>query len=433
MEIKKVFSVLATGVLATALFAGCSSPADKKEEETTSKPKTQSVTDIKPEKGASLVVWDNGDAEQKWVEYVAKEFTKKYGVPVKFEKVDHTKSVPKMEKDGPAGKGADVFDAPHDQLGKLVSAGLVYENVFADEYKENFMDAAVTATSYKDENGTKMYGYPLALETYALLYNKNLVKEPAKTMDELFKQAKAFTNPQENKFGFMMEPANYYYVHAFVGGYGGYVFGENGTNPKDIGLNSKGAVKAGELMQEINKELLPLKKEDLTGDVIGSLFNSGKVMYRLTGPWDIQPAKDAGINVGVAPLPKLDNGKYPTTFSGIKAYYVNAHSKYPKAASLFAKFASSEEMLLKRYKMTNQIPPHKGLTENEKIKKDEVAMAYLKQAEQAVPMPSIPEMQLVWPAMETSFTSIWNNKTEPKKALDAGVKQIKEAMKIQQK
>ncbi|MCK2000182.1 maltose ABC transporter substrate-binding protein [[Brevibacterium] frigoritolerans] len=432
MELKKVFAVLATGVLASTLLAGCASPA-KEKEETKGGSKTETVTDIKPEKGATLVVWDNKDGEQKWAQYVAKEFEKKYDVPVKFQNVDHTKSVPKMEKDGPAGKGADVFNAPHDQLGKLVNAGLVYENVFEDEYKESFMDAAVSAVSYKDDSGKKMYGYPLAIETYSLLYNKDLVKKPATTMDELFKQAKAFTNVKENKFGLMMEPANYYYVHAFVGGYGGYVFGEDGTDVKDIGLNTKKAAQAGELMQKIHNDLLPLKKEDLTGDVIGSLFNSGKVMYRVTGPWDIQGAKDNGINVGVTPLPKLDNGKSPTNFSGIKAYYVNASSKYPKAASLFAKFASSEEMLLKRYELTSQIPPHKGLLTNEKIQKDEVAMAYLESAKTAVPMPSIPEMQLVWPAMETAYTEIWNSKEDPKKILDSGVKQIEEAMKIQQK
>lgn len=432
MEMKKVFSVIATGVIATTLFAGCSSPAEKTKE-TTKNNNTEAVADIKPEEGASLVVWDNGDEEQKWVEYVAKEFEKEYGVPVKHQKVDHTETVPKLEKDGPAGKGADVFNAPHDHLGKLVNAGLVYDNVFASEYKENFMDAAVQATSYVEDGESKMYGYPLAIETYSLLYNKDLVEKPATTMDELFEQAKSFTNTKENKYGFMMEPGNYYFLHSFLGGYGGYVFGENGTDVKDIGLNTEDAAKAGDLMKEIHKELLPLKKEDLTGDVIGSLFNTGKVMYRLTGPWDIQAAKDAGVNVGVTPIPTLDNGEEPTTFSGIKGYYVSANSKYPKAASLYAKFATSEEMLLKRYEMTSQIPAHKGLLENETLQKDEVAMAYLKQAETSVPMPSVPEMQLVWPAMETAFTSIWNENTDSKKALDSGVKQIEEAMKIQQK
>jgi arabinogalactan oligomer/maltooligosaccharide transport system substrate-binding protein len=434
MELKKVFSVLATGVIASVLVTGCNSQDKSDENKNTDKGNSETAVDIKPEEGAKLVVWDNKDSEKQWAQFVAKQFEEKYGVKVEYQNVDHTKVMAKLEKDGPAGKGADVVDAPHDALGKLVNAGLVMENVFEKEYKDDFMKSAISAVSYKDKDGeTKVYGYPLAIETYALLYNKDLVKKPAGTMAELFTQAKEFTKTKENKYGLLIEPGNYYFNHSFLGGYGGYVFGDEGTNPKDIGLNTKDAVKAGELMQRINKELLPLKKEDLTGDVIGSLFNEGKAMYRITGPWDIEASKKAGINVGVAPLPKLDNGKMPTSFSGVKGYYVNANSKFPKAASLYAKFATSKEMLLKRYEMTNQIPAHNGLLEEEKIKKDEVATAYLEQAKSAVPMPSIPEMQLVWPAMETAFTTIWNDKADVKKSLDAGVKQINEAIKIQQK
>ena len=56
-------------------------------------------------------------------------------------------------------------------------------------------------------------------------------------------------------------------------------------------------------------------------------------------------------------MPKLENDVVPTTFSGVKALFVNSYSEYPKAATLFAKFATSDEMLLKRYEMTNQLPP----------------------------------------------------------------------------
>ena len=134
-----------------------------------------------------------------------------------------------------------------------------------------------------------------------------------------------------------------------------------------------------------------------------------------------------------SPLPKLDNGETPKSFSGIKAYYVNSYSKYPEAATLLAQFASSEEMLLKRYEMTGQLPPKNSLLENDTIKQDEVSMAFLEQAQNAVPMPNIPEMQAVWGPMETAYTAIWNDGMDPKKALDAAYEQIEDAISTQKK
>jgi len=354
-------------------------------------------------------------------------FFKKYGVPVTFEEVEHTDAPEKLKTDGPAGLAADVFAAPHDHLGSMVSAGLVLENFFPEEYQDKFMKSAIEGTTV---DGT-LYGYPTSIETYALFYNKDLVKKLPKTMDELITQAKELTDIRNNKYGFMMEVANLYFVYSFIGGYGGYVFGDNNTNPKDIGLNNEGAVKAGKLMQRIHKEILPLKVEDITYDVKQSLFNEGKLAFNIDGPWAVAGHRDAGVNFGVIPLPKLENGQTPTSFSGIRTFYVNAYTKYPNAASLFAKFATSEEMLLKRFEMTGQLPPVQSLLDNETIKNDEIASAFLEQAKYAVPMPNIPQMPMVWEPMASALTTIWNDGKDPKEALDAAVDQIKAGIATQ--
>lgn len=429
MKKKALLSLLATGFLASALV-GCSKP-ETKEPVKNQTPEKEPVADeqVNPEKDAKLLLWDNGDAEGEWAKYVAEEFTKKYNIPVEVAEVGHTDAPGKLKTDGPAGLGADVFAAAHDHVGTMASAGLINENFFPNEYGDRLMDAAKNGTSYDEV----LYGYPTAIETYALYYNKDLVKEVPETMDELVKQSKEFTDTKAQKYGFMMEPGNFYYTYAFLGGYGGYVFGDNNTDPSKLGLNSEGAVKSADFMKKLNKEVLPLKKEDITGDVISGLFNENKLMYRISGPWDIKNHQDAGINFGVAPLPELDNGKSPTSFSGIKGYYVNAYSKFPNAASLLAQFATSDEMLEKRFEMTGQLPPSTALLDSEAIKKDEIASAFLEQATKAVPMPNIPEMQSVWGPMETAYTAVWNTDIDSKKALDDAVKQVEDAIKTQQK
>ncbi|GFP36304.1 arabinogalactan oligomer / maltooligosaccharide transport system substrate-binding protein, partial [Candidatus Hakubella thermalkaliphila] len=91
--------------------------------------------------------------------------------------------------------------------------------------------------------------YPIGIETYALLYNKDLVDELPETWDELIEFAAEFNDIPNNRFGFMMEPANFYYVYAFIGGHGGYVFGDGNTNPDDIGLNNAGAIEGAKFLQ----------------------------------------------------------------------------------------------------------------------------------------------------------------------------------------
>ena len=114
----------------------------------------------------------------------------------------------------------------------------------------------------------------------------------------------------------------------FLGGYGGYIFGKDNTDPLDIGLNNEGAVKSGEFMlQRYRDELLPLKNEDITGDVILQLHsNENNLMYRISGPSDIKNHSDAGINFGVAPLPTLDNGQAPASFLELGSMLLNSYT-----------------------------------------------------------------------------------------------------------
>lgn len=439
MELKKVFKVLATGSLAAALMVGCSKPAENDNaSKTPAKGSDKTAqTELKPEDGSyTLTLWDNGDAEGKWAQFVGTEFHKKYpSINVQYQKVNHVDAPAKVAKDGPVGKAADVFQAPHDHVGEMIASGTVFENVSDDAYKTRFVDSAVKGTSGVDPKSKdiKMYGFPIAVETYALFYNKDLVKEPAKTMDELFAQSKEFMKKNPGSYGLMLEPGNFYFNYAYLGGYGGYVFGNDNTNPADLGLNNEGAVKSAEFMKKIHDELLPMKKEDINGNLIGDLFKKNKVMYRVSGPWDVQGAKDAKVNFGIVPLPTLDNGKHPTSFSGIKAYYVSKYSKHPKAATLLAQFASSDEMLMKRFEMTGQLPPSKALAENEKIKNDPYVSPFLEQAKYATPMPNIVEMGKVWGPMEQAYTLVWNGKAQPKDALDSVTKQIEDSIKKQQK
>ncbi|CQR54570.1 sugar ABC transporter substrate-binding protein [Paenibacillus riograndensis] len=377
--------------------------------------------DIKPEEGASLLVWESKE-ERVFAEEIAKQFTAKYNVPVKIEEVAPPDQVGKLTQDGPSGLAADVVLIPHDNLGKAASASLLLPNdIFAEQTKAANTEASIVGSSYDGE----LYGYPRAAETYALYYNKSLVKEAPKTFDDVIAFGKTFTDKAKNKYGIMWEVGNMYFGYPFIATTGGYLFGKDGTDKDDIGLNNEGAIEGLKTFVKL-KEVLPIKSGDINSDIKRSLFSSGDVAMDMTGPWELAAYKQAlGDKLGVAPVPTVD-GKTAITFSGIKIFAVNAYTQYPNAAKLYAEFASSKESQLELNKLVGSIPTNNEALKDPQITGDPYISAFAEQAKNSQPMPSIPEMGNVWSPVNAALPEIWDNNADPKAAMDKAVQQIKD-------
>lgn len=406
--------------------SGASSPSASQAAESPSESASPSASaseaaddELKPEEGATLLVWEDKE-HRAHMEELAKGFTEKYGVQVKVDEVGGGDQINKLINDGPAGVGADVVIFPHDNLGKAVAAGLLLPNdYFGDVTKEENSEASVKAFTFKGE----LYGYPRSVETYALFYNKDLMPNPPKTFDEVKAFAKTFNG--DGKYALMWEISNFYFAYSFLATPGGYVFGQNGSDPADIGLNNDGAVSGAKMYQSL-KEILPMKSGDATYDVKKGLFTSGKLALDINGPWTIADYKKAGINFGVAPLPTID-GKPNVSFSGVKGYGVSSFSKYPNAARLFARYATTKESQLSDFKANGTLPANKEAAADPAVASDPILVGIIDQFQNSYPMPAIPEMGNVWGPGQAAMADIWDKGTDPKAALDNAVKQIQEA------
>ncbi|WP_424767051.1 maltose ABC transporter substrate-binding protein [Paenibacillus sp. sgz302251] len=377
--------------------------------------------DIVPEEGASLLVWESKE-ERPFVEAIAKEFTEKYGIEIKFEEIGAGDQVNKLVTDGPAGLGADVILFPHDNLGKAVTAGLILPNDYYEEQSRAAnSEIAVNAVSY---DGV-LYGYPRSVETYALFYNKALIPEAPKTFDEIVEFAKTFNDPASNKYALMWDVGNFYFSYPFIST-GGYVYGDNGQNKDDIGLNTEGAIEGLTYYGSLKNSILPLNSGDINYDIKKGFFTGGTLAMDINGPWTLGDYRAAGLDFGVAPLPSI-NGQPASSFSGIKAWYVNRFSKYPNAARLFSYYASTKEAQLKNFEITGALPANIEAANDPKVQGDEIVKGFLEQFNQSTPMPSIPEMGNVWSPIGAAFADVWNSGKDAKEALDNAVQQIKDA------
>lgn len=380
--------------------------------------------ELTPEPGAKLLVWDGKDGVP-FLNEIAKEFSEKYNVQVEVQEQGAPEQMQKMKTDGPAGLAADVLVLPHDNLSEAVAGGFVLPNDFYEaETREEFQETAVNAVT---KDGI-LYGYPRNMETYALYYNKELVKETdLASWDDIIRFSKEFTDVNNKKYGFMMQLNNLYYAYPFFSGFNAYIFGKDNTDPNDIGLNSSEAVEAMKYYQSM-REILPMEAADATTDVKTALFQDGKLAINLDGVWNIGNFSNLPFEVGMIPLPKFPNGETPKTFAGVKAYYVSAYSKYPNAAKLFARYVTTQEALLKNFETTGFIPARKGMENEPAIKENPMVTAAIKQFENSTAMPTLFEMQQVWAPMANALELIWKGE-DPKATLDNAVDSMKEGIK----
>ncbi|ASA25888.1 sugar ABC transporter substrate-binding protein [Paenibacillus donghaensis] len=385
---------------------------------------------LEPEPGAKLIIWEGKD-EKPFIDAIAQKFTAKYNIPVEFQEVPPTEQRKKLKTDGPAGLGADILIMPHNTLGDAVASGIILPNDFyAEETQAGYPKEIVDAVSLDG----MIYGYPRNVETYLLYYNKTLVNQKdLESWDSIISFAKGYNDVANNKFGFMWQVTDFYYNYSWIASNGGYVFGANGTDPKDIGLNNDGAIEGMKFYQSL-REALPINGVDATADVKTNLFQTGKLPINMDGVSQLGnfTEEKLGFEVGAVPLPPLPNGKSMISFAGVKAYYVSSFSKFPNAAKLFIHYATTEEAALENFKLTGIIPTRNGMDTVPEITSNEIVKAFTNQIKNSQPMPNVLPATQIWGPSTAALELIWNG-GDVKEILDKSVEDIKAGIEQQAK
>ncbi|WNJ95114.1 extracellular solute-binding protein [Vibrio ruber] len=370
----------------------------------------------------SLLVWE--DIQKSFGnEQAVAAFEKQHDVNVKVVEMPYGGQIESLRMDGPAGTGPDVVLIPHDQIGGAVIQGLLAPVQVDKAVIDTFSQPSIAALTY---NGV-LYGLPKSVETVFMVYNKDLISELPDTLDKIFELSKQFR--KENKYGLLAKWDELYYTYGILNGMGGDIFGKKSDgsyDPEKILLNTPGAIEGAKFIQKFyTSKLFPTGIIGNNGlNAIDSLFTSGKAAIVETGPWSLQPYKEAGINYGVAPLPKLPSGEPMGSFMGVKSYSISTFSKNKPLAQEFITFINNYDNAKRRFELTGEVPAVKKLVNDPVIKNDPGASAVAMQSLHATSMPSIPEMNEVWGPANSALQLIATNKQDAKSALDAAVESI---------
>ncbi|HCC6724018.1 TPA: extracellular solute-binding protein [Enterococcus faecium] len=363
-----------------------------------------------------------------YINEIKNTFEKENDVKIKLVEKDMFDQLESLALDGPAGKGPDVMMAAYDRIGALGQQGHLAEVKLGNEAAYDETDKA--QVTYDG----KIYGEPAVIETLVLYYNKDLVDTAPSTFKDLENLSKdsrfAFESEAGKNTGFLAKWTDFYYSYGLIAGYGGYVFGDDGTNPSDIGLNNAGAVEGISYATDWFKNVWPKGMQDIksAGDFASQQFMSNKTAAIIDGPWQAQTYKENNINYGVAKIPTLNNGQPYQPFGGGKGWVVSNYAKNKDLSQKWLDYVTNQENQEKFFEMVNEIPANQQARETAKAKNDELTTAVIEQYETAQAMPNIPEMGEVWTGAENLMFDAASGSKTPKESADEAVKTISEAI-----
>ena len=117
---------------------------------------------------------------------------------------------------------------------------------------------------------------------------------------------------------------DFYHWYPLFTADGGYVFGGTPTarsNPKDLGIDSDGALAAGKRLQQLVDA--GHLQGSVTYDIAVKAFQDGQSPYLITGPWQTPDVKALGDDLMVCPIPTWkgsENKAQP--FVGVRTFFM---------------------------------------------------------------------------------------------------------------
>lgn len=397
---KKLLAMMLATTLAVTSFTGCGST---KNEGTTTSSEAGKTTDSKKQaepqyaSDAKLKVWASQE-DQKYVKKVIENFKADNEVAkdwaIETSVVSSADAKSEVLKDPAAA--ADLFEFASDQIVELKDAGVLYRVTRnKDQIIENDIEGAIEAGTIDGE----LYGYPTSSNSYFMYYDKSkYTEDEVKNLNTMLEKdlGKGVTN-------FSMDLDNGWYTASFFFGAGCKLFGDDGMDPTKCDFNNKQGVLIGDYLLDLTANKKVKNHDDA---LLLAGFKEGSLAASITGTWNAKAIKKSlGDNFGVAVVPTitLEDGQEisPSTIVNYNLIGVNAQTKYPAEAMLFAEYLSNEQSQKLKFEMREAAPTNKKLAEDQELLASSPAIATLsEQVKTSTNQPSIAQMGNFWSPME---------------------------------
>lgn len=310
----------------------------------------------------------------------------------------------------------DMYFFAHDKIGVYAEMGILAPITdFIDEETLNqYLPMTIEAATYKGE----VYQLPLYFETLLFMYNRLYMSddEVPQTTEELYSYMQETT--QGGHYGFVEQHSTAYYAAGWLHAFDGYILNEEG----EPGLNDPNTIRALEYHKKF-VELMPTEGEYAT---VNTLFREGKAHSTIGGPWLVPTAREAGIDLGIAPMPTVDEtGKQIAPYSGVQGIQVlkvAAERKHDAIAKVL-EVLTGDQIGISIAQASGCAPAKESCYDDPTVSQDDMVMAMYETAQNAVPMPNVPEMDVMWTVAENLLVDVNMNGADVQTSADAAQQQ----------
>jgi arabinogalactan oligomer/maltooligosaccharide transport system permease protein len=329
-----------------------------------------------------------------------------------------------------AGQGPDLVYGPSDMVGPFEVMGII-------EPLESLLDTSFLG-SFIPKGLTYYHGhlYQIADKLgnhLTLIYNKDLIMDPPTTDQELIAMRERFTQDlngdgKPDRYVLTWNYTEPFFFIPFMTGFGGWVMTDDGTPT----LDTEGTVNGLKFIRDLRDryKIIPGEADYNIADI---LFKDGKSAMIINGDWSWAGYKKAGVNFGVAPLPRIvSTGLWCEPMVSPKGFSLNTNvsaAKRPVVLSLL-RFLMRPEIQLQTARALWTMPTRREAVASDFVQHDDILRNSALQIEHGRAMPVVPELRAIWDAMRPSYQAVLGGAKTPEQAAremqDLALRKIKE-------
>jgi len=313
------------------------------------------------------------------------------------------------------GSGPDLVYGPADMVGPFYDMKIIQplEEFFSHDTLAQFDPMGLVRL--------KGHLYMLADRIgnhLTLVYNKKLLPKPPQTTDELIAMGKSLTKDtngdgQPDQYALVWNFIEPFFFVPFLGGFNGWVMDEN-ARPT---LDTEATINACKFILELRqKKIIPYEADY---DIANQLFKQQTAAMIIDGPWSWGGYADAGVDIGLAKIPKVTaTGQWATPMVSAKGYCLNMNIDGPRRERVLhlLRFLTRPENELEFTYAISEIPSRLEARTDSLFVHDPILKASQDQISVGRPMPINTEMRVIWDAMRPAYQSVLNGQLTPEQA-----------------
>ena len=305
-----------------------------------------------------------------------------------------------------AGQGPEIVYGPSDQVGPFELMDIILplepllDSVWLSQYDPRGL------TWYKGH----LYQVADKLGNHlTLVYNKKLVPVPPETEQEMIAIGKKLTadfngDGKIDRYGLAWNYTEPFFFIPFMTGFGGWIMDERGRPT----LDSRGTVDGLKFVKELRDvdKIIPHEADYNVADI---LFKDGNAGMIINGDWSWAGYLKAGLDIGVAPLPKITStGLWCGTMVSPKGFSLNVNitEEKKKWALELIRFLMSPENQIESTKELYTVPTHRKVQGDQFLRDNPILRNSQIQIDHGRPMPVVPELRAIWDAMRPSYQAV---------------------------